>query len=182
MMTRKNFSLFVFYFLLLFIAGCGYTTRSGVANLYKTIYIPPFVNKIDITKETDVGSKYKIYRPMLDTDVTKAVINKFLFDGNIKPVKSGNANITLKGEILEFRKDPVRWDDNDNVEEYRVNLIVNLTLWDNREDKLAWQENSFTGDTTYFVTGASAKSEATAISDAITDLARRIVERTVEEW
>jgi len=41
---------------------------------------------------------------------------------------------------------------------------------------------SFTGNTSYFTTGTQAKSEATAVNDALTDLARRIVERTVEQW
>ena len=38
--------------------GCGYTTRSMISNKFKTIYVTPFVNKIDITKETDTGYKY----------------------------------------------------------------------------------------------------------------------------
>jgi len=181
MTVARKLLIFTFCFLLLSISGCGYTTHSGYSK-YKTIYIPPFKNKIDITNEGDINSKYKIYRPLLDSDVTKAVINKYLFDGNIKPVRSENADATLRGEILEFRKDPVRYDDNDNIEEYRVNLIVSLIFWDNKEDKLIWQEGVFVGDTTYFVVGATAKSEATAINEAIADLARRIVERTVEEW
>jgi hypothetical protein len=59
---------------------------------------------------------------------------------------------------------------------------VNIGLWDNRENKLIWEENSFVGDTTYFTRGNLAKSEDLAISDAIKDLARRIVERAVEQW
>jgi len=45
------------------LAGCGYTTRSSIGGKYKTIYVTPFVNKIDITREGDVASKYKLYRP-----------------------------------------------------------------------------------------------------------------------
>jgi len=166
----------------LWLAGCGYTTRSMISNKFRTIYIASFANKIDITRETDVGNKYKIYRPYLETDITKSVINKFLLDGNLKIVKEGVADLILRGELVEFRKDPLRYSDSDEVEEYRVNLVVNLTLWDTKDDKLVWEEKNFTADTTYFTTGSSAKSEATAINDAIADLARRIVERTVEQW
>jgi hypothetical protein len=60
--------------------------------------------------------------------------------------------------------------------------VVNLSLWDKKENKLVWQETNFTGDSTYFVTGAQAKSEDTAINDAIGDLSRRIVGRVVEQW
>ena len=55
----------------------------------------------------------------------------------------------------------------------------------NKENKLIWEESGFTGDTTFFTsftTAGIAKSEDVAINDALNDLARRIVERTVEEW
>ena len=162
--------------------GCGYTTRSMISDKFRTIYIVPFVNKIDITSDADTANKYKIYRPMIETEITRSVMERFLFDGNLKPTKEGDADLTLKGEVVEFRKDPLRYTDSDTVEEYRINLVVNISLWDNKENKLAWEEKGFTGDTTYFTTGSSAKSEDTALNDALTDLARRIVERAVEQW
>jgi len=182
MKTRKAVLLVTSYLLLVTITGCGYTTRSMISSKFRTIYITPFVNKVDITNETYTSSKYRIYRPMLETDVTKSVINKFLFDGNLKPVKEEAADLILKGELIDFRKDPLRYDENDVVTEYRVNLVVNISLWDRREDKLVWEEKGFTGDTSYFTSGIQAKSEGAAINDALSDLARRIVERTVEQW
>jgi len=111
-----------------------------------------------------------------------AQIDKFMFDGNLRPVNYESADVTLKGELMEFRKDPLRYDDNDNVTEYRVNMVVNISLWNNRDSSLIWEENNFTGITSYFTTGTAAKTEAQAINDAITDLVRRVVERAVEEW
>lgn len=170
------------YLLIALLSGCGYTTRSMISNKFHTIYVTPFVNKIDITKEADAGSKYKLYRPMIETDITRHVSNRYLFDGNLKPSKEELADLVLKGEVVEFRKDPLRYLDNDVVSEYRINLMVNISLWDKKEDKLLWQENNFTGDTTYFTQGSQTKSEDTAVNDALNDLARRVVERTVEEW
>lgn len=185
MIKRHLFSSLISLALLVTIAGCGYTTRSMISNQYRTIYITPFINKIDITRETDAGSKYKIYKPSLETDVTRAVTNKYLFDGNLRPVKSQDADLMLKGELVEFRQDPLRYTDNDEVEEYRVNIIVNLSLWDTKENKLVWQENNFTGDFTYFTSftkSGTPKTQDQAVNDAVDDLARRIVERTVEQW
>ena len=180
---RRIIFLFTAAFLL---AGCGYTTRSMISNKYRTIYITPFVNKIDITKETDVQNKYKIYKPLLETDITKAVSNKYLFDGNLKPVKKEAADLILKGELVEFMRDPVRYSDNNEVEEYRLSLRVNIAMWDTKENKLVWEEVNFTGETTYFTSfypaASERKDEGVAINDAVTDLARRIVERTVEQW
>jgi hypothetical protein len=166
----------------LLFSACGYTTRSMIKDKFRTIYIKPFLNKIDITRETNTATRYKVYKPMLETDITRSVINKFLFDGNVRPVAEDSADLILKGELVEFRRDPLRYTDNDEVEEYRINLIANLSLWDRKEDKLVWEEKNFTGDAIYFVSGSQAKSEELAINDALDDLSRRIVERVVEQW
>lgn len=170
------------------LTGCGYTSRSMISDKFRTIYITPFVNKIDLTEEASVAYKYRIYRPMLEQDITKAVINKFIFDGNLKPVKKESADLVLKGQLVEFRKDPLRYnEDNDEVAEYRMNIVVNLIMWNNKEDKLVWEENGFTGDFSYFpksseLQGVTKISDEKAVPDAVADLARRIVERTVEQW
>jgi hypothetical protein len=166
----------------LWLSSCGYTTRSMISNKYKTIYVAPFVNKIDITREADTANKYKVYKALLETDITKSVVDKFLFDGNLKPVKQPNADLLLKGEVTEFRRDPLRYDDDNNVEEYRINILVNLKLIDAKSEQALWQENGFTSDSSYFVRGTNAKPDDTAVSEAISDLSRRIVERTVEQW
>jgi hypothetical protein len=148
---------------LLLAAGCGYTTRSLIASKYHTVYVPPFTSSIDTTREEDVGNRYKIYRPGLETDITKSIISKFLFDGNVKPGGMETSDLELKGQLIEFRRDPLRYTANDDVE----------------ENKAIWEEKNFTGDTTYF---PAQKSEDAAIKDALSDLARRIVARVVEEW
>jgi hypothetical protein len=153
-----------------------------IADKFHTIYVAQFANKIDITKETDTAHRYKVNRPTLETDITKSVINGYLFDGNLRPAREESADLVLKGELVEFRRDALRYTDDDEVEEYRLNLLVNISLWDKRENKLIWEEKNFTADTTYFTMGSSEKSEDAAINDAIKDLSRRIIERTVEQW
>ncbi len=170
----------------LFLSACGYTTRSSISNKFRTIYITPFINKIDITREMNAENKYKIYRPSLETDVTVSVTNKFLFDGNLKPVREQTADLILKGEVVDFARDPLRYSDNNDVQEYRVNVRVNMSLWDNQENKLLWEENGFTGYTNYFTSfypvASERKDESVAVNQALEDLARRVVERAVEEW
>ena len=167
------------------VTGCGYTTRSLLSAQYKTIYITPFVNKINMTNEAFTENKYQVYRPYLETELTKAVTNKYLFDGNLKPVAKANADLVLKGELVGFSRDPLRYTDSDEVDEYRMTVSVNLSLWNTRENKLLWEEKGFGGSTEYFTSFSSSnpkKSDDVALTDAVTDIARRIVDRTVEQW
>ena len=181
-MKNKKLAILLSCFLSLALSGCGYTTRSLIAGKYKTINIAPFVNKIELTLESNSNNKYKVYRPMLETEVTRAVINNFLYDGNVKPVAEDIADLALKGELVEFRRDALRYTTSDDVEEYRINIVVNMSLWDKKNTALVWEEKNFTGSATYFVTGPQAESEDQAVQGAIRDLSRRIVERVVEQW
>lgn len=180
---REKMRVITFILILSFVSGCGYTTRSMMDPNIQTIYVKPFENKIEFGTIDNVYSKLKTYYPHLETDITNAVVERFLFDGNLKIVKEEDADVVLKGELVDYRRDVLRYTGEDeDVEEYRLNIAVNISLWDKTENKILWQENNFTGETTYFTTGTKARSESAAIKDGITDLARRIVERAIENW
>ena len=164
------------------VAGCGYTTRPGIAPHLRTVYVQPFVNKIDLTAVGTGRERFPIYRHQLEIDITNAVIRRYQFTGLLRPAKPDRADTLLEGELIGFSRNALRFDASSNVEEWRLNLTVNLRFTDQTTGMLLWEETSFTGDTTYFAIGASAESEASALSRAITDLARRIIERTVEDW
>ncbi len=178
----KRIAFFCIGAAILLMTGCGYTTRSMVSGKYRTIYITPFVSTIDITGQADTGTSYRVYRPGLESDMTRSLTNKFLLDGNIKPSSQESADLVFKGELIEFRRDALRYTNSDEVEEYRLNIVVNISLWERTENKMLWEEKGFVGDTTYFTQGPAVKSEAAAIADAISDLSLRIVARVVEEW
>lgn len=160
----------------------GYTTRSLLPPEFKAIYVENFVNGIRVTAEQSNLRMYRGYRPGMELELTKAVIDRYLFDGNLKVNQQGQSDITLKGELIDFKRDPLRYDTNDNIEEYRIKLIVNIKLVNSRTGETIWEERGFAGETTYYTSGSLAKSENQGVTDAILDLARRIVERTVEAW
>ena len=162
--------------------GCGYTTRPGLAPHLKTIYVKPFVNKIDLTVLPTNEQQFPIYRHGMEVDVTNAVINRYQFTGLLRPASAERASCRLEGELVEFRREALRFDASQQVEEWRLNLVVNLRFIDQTTQTLLWEEQRLTGDATYFAAGAKAESEAPALSRAMTDLARRIVERSVESW
>lgn len=180
---RKTYLLkfAILFTALFFISGCGYTTQSLLPSEFKTIYIDNFANKINVTAESSDSRMYRGYRPGMEIELTRAIRDKYLSDGNLKVTDSKDADLILTGELIDFRNEALRYDRNDNVEEYRVRMVVNMEL-QTRDGRTRWKENSFAGEDLYRTSGPLAKSESSAITAANSDLARRVVERTVEEW
>ena len=166
----------------LFLAGCGYTTRPGIPSNLRTVYVAPFANKINLAKLPTNNDRFPIYRHAMERDLTNAVIDRYQFTGLLRPTKPETADTRLDGELIEFRRDALRYNASQQVEEWRLNLVVNLRFTDQTTGLVMWEEASFTGDTTFFAIGPNAESEEAALERAITDLARRIVERSVESW
>jgi hypothetical protein len=148
----------------------------------RTVYIKPFTNQIDVTRLATSHQRFPIYRHRMEADITSAVISRYQFTGLLRPASAKQADCRLEGALVEFRRDPLRYNASQQVEEWRLNLVVDLQFYDQTIGTLLWEAPRFTGDTTYFALGANAESESAALDRAITDLARRIVERTVEDW
>lgn len=163
---------------LLGIAGCGYSARSALPPNFRTIYVAEFENKIEYTT---ASATRQLYIPLLEVRVRNAIIDRYLFDGNLRIGDPDNADLRLKGQLVSYSRSPLRFTDNDDVEEYRVSIVINMVLRD-AEDHIIWEEGNFAGEATYFVRGPLAESEDVAIEEALTDLARRVVERTIENW
>jgi len=164
-----------------FLSGCGYTTKSLLPPEFKTIYVENFTNKIKVTAESSDERMYRGYKPGMEVDVSRAIRDKYLFDGNLRVADSRNADLILSGDLVDFRNEALRYDNNNNVLEYRVRMVVSLVL-QTRDGQVRWKEDNFAGESLYTTTGSLAKSETVAIREAEEDLARRVVERTIEEW
>ncbi len=163
--------------------GCGYTTRPGLATHLKTVYVKPFTNTIDLTAlSTGYDTQFPLYRHQMEVDLTNQVIKRYQFTGLLRPVGPERADCRLEGDLVAFRRDPLRYDASQQVEEWRLNIVVDLRFYDQTDQTLIWEEDDFTGDTTYFARGAKTESESAALDRALIDLARRIVERSVENW
>ena len=163
------------------LSGCGYTAKTVLPDNVKTIHIATFKNNIDITKEVSAKDKYEVYRPDLEVDMRDAIVNRIFLDGNLKVSDADSADAVLEGEILQYRKDPLRYQ-NEVVQEYRISLVCDIKLINKKDSKVLLEEQNITGDTTYFTTGVLQKTETSAINDAMSDLARRIVNKIVENW
>ncbi len=161
-------------------SGCGYTTSSALPSNLRTIYVDHFKNNINFESAARAQTAYI---PLLEVDIRSAVINRFQFDGNLSVISDKNtADLVLIGELVEYNRYPLRYNDEDDVQEYRLQLVMKLIMTDTATGEPLWSSARFIGEQDYFIQGANAISEETAVSQATVDLARRIVEKTIENW
>ena len=176
----------LFCFLLLGLNSCGYyTTRALSPKAPKAIYIEPFLNKIDVVSEnsSSLSQRFRTYHPLMEKDLRSAVINRLVYDGGLRLGDKQAADLILKGELVDYRKDVLRYQNNqEDAAEYRVSIVMGFKLFKKGEENSLWAEPNFTADATYFTSGTQAITEAQALDLAVADLAKRLVERIVEDW
>ena len=158
-----------------FIAGCGYTQRVVLPYNIRTIAVTTFENKIPPQDQYT-------YRQGLEIELTNAIRDRLIFDGNLKVVEEAQADAVLKGAVISYKQEAVRFDDLESVEEYRLFLVVKFELVDQKTGKKLISEPNFSGRTEFFAQRNTPSNRGTSSNDTVQDLARNIVDRIVEEW
>ena len=172
------FKLFVL-FILVAMSSCGYTTR-GTIYKEKTIVITPAVNKIDVTLENRDTAGYANFPLLLENRLTNTLVSKFNIDGNLKVVSQDPRALNLTCAIVNYEKEALRYTSAADVEEQRLRLYVEMKLT-SPEGKIL-VEKTAVGETSYFLSGPSQKSETAAQADLVEDTARRIYEAVIQQW
>lgn len=172
---------FALFALTMGLPGCGYTTKSNLPENIKRVHVPPVTSSIDLTSEISTKTPFRVYRPGLEVEITNGIINRFIFDGELKVTSDEQADARLEATLIDYRRDALRYSDGDDVQEYRLSVTVDARLVQKSDGKVLWKER-VTGDSTYFLSGARAISEDEASAKAVEDVSRRIVEKTIEYW
>jgi len=156
--------------------GCGYTNKIVLPyEDAKTIAVPMFRNAIP-------PESMLTYIAGLEPEVTQAVIDELVRDGNLKVVDEKNADLVLEGALVRYEQEGFRFNLYEQVAQYRLFIVVSLKLVDTRTKKVYWEEKNFTGETEYFIEGPRAIPQEQATEKVIADLADKIANRVVEEW
>ncbi len=162
--------------------GCGYTQKTLLSENIKNVYIAPVKNTIDLSGEVTDKKPFRVYRPGIEVDLTNAIINRFIFDGNLKVTVSEKADVVVEAKLVDYRRDALRYSDNDDIQEYRLSITLDVIAYRSRTHKVLWHQTGLTGDTSFFLSGSHAISEDAAAQKAIEDAARRVVDETIEVW
>ncbi len=175
-MNGRPSSIVIFaVFAALFVSSCGYraTPVGGIVpEKAKTIAIPVFINGTN--------------EPYVDVEVTKAVVEEFLTDGRLQVVSLEAADVVMRGRVVRFDLIPLSYTLDSYVQQYQVNISVNVSIEEAKTQKILWQER---GLSTIFVSSypvsigditATKIAKDGAIKNASKDIASTLRSRVLE--
>lgn len=157
------------------LTSCGYTNKMKLSHNIKSIYVETALNKISIEQMYS-------YQPGLEMDITNAVISRFETDGNLKIEKADKADAILSMDLKAFEQEGVRFNPLESVSEYRLFIVLSLVLKHRETGEIIWKEPNFSGNKEYFVTNVRVQGQKAAAEKAIEDIAKKVVDRVVEDW
>ncbi|MFQ5895417.1 MAG: LPS assembly lipoprotein LptE [Nitrospinota bacterium] len=158
--------------LLLILPGCGYglvgTARSEALRGIHRISIPIFDN---ITRE-----------PGIETTISSAVRNQFIQDGRLQVVETEVADAILEGRVKSYSLEPISFNREDAVAQYRLRVRVEVVLRDRNRDRVVFQQD-VESDRTYTVATSIALSDEArrnALDQAAAELAELLTSLVIE--
>jgi len=151
----------VFLFFLFTVSGSHYQMQPPPSAA--KIAIPLFINKT--------------FKEDLDEILTGEVLNEFMLRANFQIVPEDEAELLLKGEILEYLQEEAV-----SPGEHKVTVEVKVTLFSLKEDTIVW-EKRLREDVVYspFKVG-SIQSEEEAIRDVSRKIGEELVNLTLSKW
>lgn len=161
----------LFFVLALFMTGCGYHVAGKAGRLpggIESLTIPIFENRTD--------------KPDIESDVTSAFVDEFVTSVEME----GSAAYAMKGVIKRYELTPVSYTESDINQEYRLTVVMGLTIVDKASGRVIWQEDSIT-DYEDFTVNIKNVTETTEREEAAfrklsRDTARLVKERMLERF
>lgn len=124
-------------------------------------------------------------RADLSAALADSLTEAFIDDHTLKVVAERSADSIVESAVLEYRWTPFTVDENEQVREYRVEIILEARFVDLRKNKVIWEESRLSQWDTYnFVPlgGQPAETEEEGIGRVLAKLTEDILNRTVEGW
>ena len=151
--------------LLLLAAGCGvYTFNPKGKSDISTIAVEPFDNQ---TQEYGLTDR-----------LTEVIIDAFIADGNMKVVPLDDAQAVLTGTLLSYERAVETFDENDQVEQYKVIMDFEIALKNPKDQSEIWKERL----TQQGVYSASDQTEEDGQQIAGERLVEAIINKTTKSW
>ena len=153
-------ALFPFIFL-----ACGpYSFNPGGGGA-KSIAVPLFENQT-----TQFGVREAL---------TDSVSARFLRDNTLKITSAAGAELLLAGTVVRYELTDHAFDANQHVKQYVVNVCADISVTNQKDQKIVWEEKGLLG---FGIYDANLETEEDGKARAVSKLAEDIVNRTVRGW
>ncbi|MDD5454669.1 MAG: LPS assembly lipoprotein LptE [Candidatus Ratteibacteria bacterium] len=153
----------------LFLTGCGYKPFSPIRENIKTVYVPTFKNLT--------------YYPSISAIVTDALRTEVILNGTFKLANEENAQAILTGEVKDFKRTAMIYDEEDNIIGGSLTIEVNVKFLSYPKKEILWKETFKESESVnYFLAGSLAKTENEITELVAEKIARKILERITEPW
>ena len=117
--------------------------------------------------------------------ITSEVIDVLQENRALTLTQERNADSVLLGKIVDYRRSVYSYNSNEEIQEYKVEIILSVEYEDRKKRKTLWKEERMLGWATYFVVsapGQEIEEEEDAQIRAAQKLAEDIKTKTVEGW
>jgi hypothetical protein len=154
------------------LSGCPYGFSSSLLPGHiKSLAVPLMENRTD--------------RGELSSALADSLTEAFIDDHTLKVVGEKTADSVLEGTIAEYRWEPFTVDANENILEYKIEIVLEVRFVDVRKNKVLWEEKNLSQWDTYRfsdIGGQESETEETGIGRVLAKLTDDILNRTVEGW
>ena len=117
----------------------------------------------------------------MEEKLTRNITDEFIQDGRLAVVNPDQADGIMRGEIKRYVLEPLTYDENHVAKEYKLWIIVDISLTDKVKNEVVWIEKNLEGNYRFFnvgIPGGITEDEARVI---IWDkLSRDILKRTIQ--
>ncbi len=164
----KQNTFIAFFILACFLLSCGLYSLSGSslpANI-KTIAVPLFE---DQTSEFQIKEK-----------LTDAVITEITRDNSLKIADVNSADLVVYGKIVTIFDQAYTYDENEQVESYRVYITVEIEVKDVKKVTNMWKERLRQWGEYSIDPAVDARQDGIQI--ALDKIAEDILNKTVSGW
>lgn len=147
------------------ISGCGvYTLNPGGKSQLGSIAVAPFENE---TTQYELSSR-----------LTELIVDAFISDGSIKVLPEDKAEAILTGMLTRYERIPYVFDENDQVQQYKIQMDFQISLTNPRDNTELWKE-SMRQEGIY---NADTETEEDGQRRASARLVEAIINKTTKSW
>ncbi len=149
--------------------GCAYSVNSG--------RLDPTLRRVAVPVLENLSSE-----PNIEVQLTDQIIQALQADNTLKVVEEKDADTVLSGKVLGYRLKEAFTGQDLRVNEYQVQILVELTMAKKATGAKLFDKKRITGTGNYILNDPNGSTEAKARQDAAAEIVRNVLALVVEDW